>query len=326
MNDLALAKAVQDAARPKFRGRKTLNSKVVPHYPANLEREYTRMVNAYMAMVGEAAKKLIAVVKRQEASNLRQDAMDEDTRKAYRKILAELKQKQGSFNLYGKLEKLAKSAVKLSAKAWARTIRQTLGINIYEDYYLGEFFRQQVKQWAASNAALISTVPGQSMDKLQNLMEQGFDNARPAASIAKDIAEQYGVDKRRAQFWARDQMAKLNSQITRAQQEDAGCTEYTWSTSHDERVRDRHRELDGKKFSWADPPVMDDGTQKNPGEDYNCRCVARAVLDIDGLTLPAPYTDEDVRKNKELWQAAMTAPGYPSRPAGYWRGGQYFSE
>ena len=44
---------------------------------------------------------------------------------------------------------------------------------------------------------------------------------------------------------------------------------YIWRTRKDEKVRDRHKEREGKIFNWHVPP-----TGGHPGEDYNCRCWA----------------------------------------------------
>jgi len=68
--------------------------------------------------------------------------------------------------------------------------------------------------------------------------------------------------------------------VNQHRQTAAGVSRYEWSSSADERVRPRHRELDGQTFSWDDPPVTnDDGDTNHPGEDYQCRCIAVPVLD-----------------------------------------------
>ena len=64
---------------------------------------------------------------------------------------------------------------------------------------------------------------------------------------------------------------------------------YIWRTKGDDKVRDRHKERDGKVFNWHIPP-----TGGHPGEDYNCRCWAepyvpqksehkRLQIDLSGL-------------------------------------------
>jgi SPP1 gp7 family putative phage head morphogenesis protein len=94
---------------------------------------------------------------------------------------------------------------------------------------------------------------------------------------------------------ARDQTAKLNGRITQKQHRDAGVTRYKWSTSGDERVRECHGSFDGKIYSYDSPPEIWYSTKKgivytgrhcNPMEDYQCRCCAIPVFDIDETDLP----------------------------------------
>lgn len=67
-----------------------------------------------------------------------------------------------------------------------------------------------------------------------------------------------------AQFFARDQLSRFNKAVTLATFQSAGVTKIKWITSHDVRVRDSHKALDGHVFSVdALPPEID---------DYNCRC------------------------------------------------------
>lgn len=126
------------------------------------------------------------------------------------------------------------------------------------------------------------------LSEMRRLVLEGYRNGKPTTTIVKEIQKVYGTNRRHAQLIARDQIAKLNSQICRMQQEDAGVTEYIWSTSGDSRVRSGHRKLNGKRFRWDDPPVVDDKTGRrcHPGEDYQCRCVALAVFDFGTIDLP----------------------------------------
>jgi SPP1 gp7 family putative phage head morphogenesis protein len=71
----------------------------------------------------------------------------------------------------------------------------------------------------------------------------------------------------------RDQALKFAALLNRTLLERVSPT-YIWVTSHDERVRKMHRALDGRTFSWNDPPITNpQGEANHPGQDYNCRCV-----------------------------------------------------
>ena len=101
-----------------------------------------------------------------------------------------------------------------------------------------------------------------------------FREGKTASTLAKEIAARHGVAKSRASFIARNELTTLYGNVTKARQVDAGVSKYIWRTSEDSRVRESHRELDGKVFSWDQPPLVG-----HPGEDYMCRCVAIPVID-----------------------------------------------
>ena len=146
---------------------------------------------------------------------------------------------------------------------------------------------------ARENVDLIRTIPEQTLDKMQEIVYKGFTRGRPTTQMVKDIQQTYQVGRRRAELIARDQTAKLNGQIQQAQQMDAGITEYIWRDCRDQRVRDSHRKLNGKKFRWDAPPVVDERTGRrcHPGQDYQCRCFARPVF--NRMTLNLPIAGED---------------------------------
>ncbi len=51
-------------------------------------------------------------------------------------------------------------------------------------------------------------------------------------------------------------MLKLNGEIAQARHKAAGVTEYVWRTSRDERVRSRHKALEGTRHAYSEPPVV----------------------------------------------------------------------
>lgn len=105
------------------------------------------------------------------------------------------------------------------------------------------------------------------------------------------LAERGNVSLGRAALIARDQTLKTNAAIARARMQAAGVTSYRWSTSHDERVRQLHRILDGGAFEFDDPPVTArDGSTNNPGEDYQCRCIPIPIIEeLEQAAEAEPY-------------------------------------
>lgn len=141
--------------------------------------------------------------------------------------------------------------------------------------YIEDFANKEIK-------SLRDAVEGNTMEGYR------FDKLIPT------IKKRYGVSVRKAKFLARNETSIFMSKYHEQRYAEAGVTEYVWSTSHDSRVRptaqvaqqpgiakyDNHRRLDGRVFSFTDPPVVDTakGRKANPGQDYNCRCVAIPVL------------------------------------------------
>jgi SPP1 gp7 family putative phage head morphogenesis protein len=96
------------------------------------------------------------------------------------------------------------------------------------------------------------------------------------------IRASYGTTESKAKFLARQETALMMASFKQVRYQEAGVNQYRWqcvvgSPAHP--VRPMHLALNGKVFSWDNPPVTDDkGARNNPGQDYNCRCVARPIV------------------------------------------------
>lgn len=115
--------------------------------------------------------------------------------------------------------------------------------------------------------------------KLRSEVEQSVQAGYRAEHLKELIKKRYNVSDSKARFLALQETSLLTSKYTELRYKDAGITKYEWSTSHDVRVRDSHAVLNGKIFSFDDPPVVDDkGNKANPGEPFGCRCVAIPLI------------------------------------------------
>lgn len=298
MNDEFRKQALQKQVESKFKGKQTLQSRVKPIYPEGAERELQRISWAYLRLVNEVVRKYMPAIRKAAAAERENNRRQDDSgdlmqaiQKAFQSMGEELERKTSSFGLRKKLEDLANLTRKLSIQEWKRTVHETLGLDIMDDYYLGEFYRQALQEWIDQNVSLIKSIPQEALSEMHSIVSQGFKTGATLTSIEKEIRNTYHVKRSSAKLLARDQIAKLNGQLTKQQQTDAGVNEYIWSTSGDSRVRETHKKLDGKKFRWDDPPVVTPPGKPvrrcHPGEDYQCRCVALPVFDISTVDVPA---------------------------------------
>jgi SPP1 gp7 family putative phage head morphogenesis protein len=101
----------------------------------------------------------------------------------------------------------------------------------------------------------------------------------------KAVQKSYGVTAAKAKFLARQETNLLVTKLKETRYLDAGVVEYRWrcvAGSKHHPVRPSHKILDGKLFRWSDPPITsapdEPARRNNPGQDYNCRCIAIPVV------------------------------------------------
>lgn len=127
-------------------------------------------------------------------------------------------------------------------------------------------------------------------EKLRKKVKQQAFKGYRYEGLVKEIQKSYGVTKNKAKFLARQETNLLMVKVKELRYTDAGVNEYKWVCVHSPKdrtpkqhtpgnVRYYHGLLDGKKFTWNEPPVVNSkGDRKNPGQDYNCRCTARPIV------------------------------------------------
>lgn len=300
--------AVQEAVKGKFRGHQPLRSRSVPHYPDTAEREFKRVTNGYIRLLKKSLMEhlpsIIEEYRREQRNDSRLDAsrnLEDKVRQELQKVAEELEQKLAAFGLDSLVKKIARLTKTNSLREWKRVCKDTLGIDLMDDYYSGDFYEEALRRWVDENVQKIKSIPNDTLGSMREIILDGFRKGRTVTDISKEIQKEYSVTRRKAQALARDQVSTLNAKISKMQQEDAGCTKYRWSSSKDSRVRDCHRALDGKIFRWDDPPEMwyetkagrvYTGRHCHPGEDYCCRCVAIPVFDLDTVDVPMQKSKE----------------------------------
>ena len=302
MNNIQHQEMVKRAVRGKFRGSQPLKCKTVPQYPKTAEREFRRITGSYMKLLNEELKKKLPAMmaeyqKERHGDSRFDDSQDLDAklRLLLQDVAKALEKRIAEYGLDQKVEQIAKMAKNVSIREWKRAVKDTLGIDLLDDYYKGEFFEEAIRRWIAENVLLIKSIPSETLSNMREIILGSYLKGSSIRDIQKAIQETYNVSKRKAQLLARDQVATLNAQLTKAQQTDAGCKKYRWSDSRDGRVRDCHKALNGKVFSWDNPPEMwyetkqgrvYTGRRCHPGEDYCCRCVAIPVFDPESIDVP----------------------------------------
>lgn len=171
-------------------------------------------------------------------------------------------------------------AVNAGRRGFARSA-PGVGVNLYgETPEINEYIEVSSK----ANASLIESISSRHLEDVEIMVTSNMRSGVRSSEIAKQLSEKYGVTKARAKFIARDQTAKINADITKKRQQQAGFEFFKWIDSDDERVRDRHERIANADvgyghgvYRWDDLPLSDSGQRISPGQDYQCRCTARPM-------------------------------------------------
>ncbi len=198
------------------------------------------------------------------------------------------------------LDALARRTNDLSRSEWRAQVKAAVGVDLTDDPDLAPkllAFRRQ-------NVRLIKSLAREKVDRVAKILTDAGSGTR-VETIARRIREETDATPQRAALLARDQVLSLNAEVTQARHEAAGLDSYIWRTSRDERVRKRHVALEGRRFSYDDPPVVDlrTGRKAHPGEDYQCRCIAEPFIegldDLPGLVrTDAAWNEADHDRDK----------------------------
>jgi SPP1 gp7 family putative phage head morphogenesis protein len=139
--------------------------------------------------------------------------------------------------------------------------------------------------------ALIKSIPLEAGLRAQRIAHEAVltgVRAQATAESIQELVEQMGLSTEvatsRALLIARTETARSNAAINQARAMSVGSGQYRWHNSGDGAVRESHRvykgqRLQGKIFSWDDPPTLSDGMKGHPGSFPNCRCFAEPVFD-----------------------------------------------
>lgn len=133
----------------------------------------------------------------------------------------------------------------------------------------------------------------QIKDLRQKVSDNVFSGIR-RENLIKSFQENYLVTYNKSKFLARQETNLMMAKYKESKYVAAGIPEYKWacvkmphqpspqSIYKPGEVRYSHGILEGKIFSWNDPPVTTPPDQpqrrNNPGQDYRCRCFAIPIL------------------------------------------------
>jgi len=273
--DAAIRKRVEFHAK---RG-KTWSPVVPPLlHPKHIERKYTKDLRKSYTLLFEMIRNRLLInlptltdQNARELATRRFDTADEDLRVILHGISVEFSRNLTQNEVKRIAQRRGIEVSEYNRIQNKKVFKRLLEVDVYQSE---PWLTNALESFATENAELITTLSEKHINDVRNIVVNGFRDGVAGEELASIIRNKVNR-KTRANYRliARDQVSKLNGQLTELRQRDVGVTEYKWRTSRDERVRDTHKK-DGKTFSWDKPPA-DTG---HPGADYQCRCYAEPIL------------------------------------------------
>ena len=168
-------------------------------------------------------------------------------------------------------------AAKRNTDRFMAAAKQALGIDL-SAVVQEQDLTAAIDQMALRNAALIKGLADDTVKRIKDRTVAAVLAGDTSANLRKTLAKEFGLSDGRARLIARDQIGKTTADLNRLRHQQAGITEYDWSTAADERVRPLHRSLNGKRYKYGEPTGAEGGLP--PGQPIQCRCIARGVVEF----------------------------------------------
>ncbi len=133
------------------------------------------------------------------------------------------------------------------------------------------------------NVSLIRSIPEQYLGKVEQAVMRSIQSGGDLKQLTSDLVNNFGVEKRRAAFIARDQNHKIVSAINRERALEAGSKYAIWMHSGAGRERRPSHVKAGRdkvrfeiEKGWFDP---DERKWIQPAYLPNCKCSSRIVVE-----------------------------------------------
>jgi SPP1 gp7 family putative phage head morphogenesis protein len=239
-------------------------------HPRQIERQYLKELNLYFdeffASVNEnlisRLDSLLATA-RMELEPQRFDDFPDELETILGGILVEFGRRLTDDEIESLAKRIGGQTSRWNLAQNDKVFRQVLSVDVFrhEPYLEGI-----LESFSRENAQLITSLPQRHINEVRSVVMRGVRQGLPAQAVRELIEQKTGKTEANLNLIARDQVSKLNGQLTKVRQTSLGVKKYIWRTSLDERVRPTHRIKEGRTYSWNDPP-SDTG---HPGEDYQC--------------------------------------------------------
>lgn len=178
-------------------------------------------------------------------------------------------------------DKLARDFVKSTARNYDDNLRRQLRKHGFTaQLQLSDRMKEDLGRAVGMNVGLIRSIPNQYLAQVEKYVTEAVNAGFDLKTLTDNLEHTYHISRNRAKLIARDQANKANAVIERARRADLGITKAQWMHSGGAKEpRESHVKAHGKVFN-AQEGLKIDGKYILPGEEINCGCVSKSILEI----------------------------------------------
>lgn len=280
------------------KGKKSKKKYVRKAYPKGIENKYkTRLSLIFKPLIDYVNKFLsenINELLRGDSSKIKLDAIPgrkyQNMTYSMQKWFDELfpENPDEATYIFPSLKDISEKLKEFEDREFAKQFEKSINVSIKEQADWWDMMRDN---WTKNNYKLIRSNASRFIDNINLIVENAIISGTTVKELQEEIQKATsGLSDYKCRLLARDQIGKLQGQITQGQMTEVGLEMYIWSTSGDERVRDSHQEMEGLLCRWDDANVYSEDGGKtwidrpsgavllHPGQDIQCRCVALAYF------------------------------------------------
>ena len=155
-----------------------------------------------------------------------------------------------------------------------------LGITLNKPKVVNVADENTLKQKALENALKVKDIKKAKALELQDIIRDAYYKGKTTDEIIDKVSKTIDRGESGLKRIARDQVIKFANAVQTEKEQKAGVSRFIWVTMGDERVRDTHKNVDGKEFDNVTGALglLDFPDSRFPGDDVNCRCWKEPVF------------------------------------------------
>ncbi|SPL70853.1 phage head morphogenesis protein [Acinetobacter stercoris] len=251
----------------------------LPEIKSNLgiERRYYKAV---MTMINELQAEINASLIKEYKRSARQEKLAMDGVSDWVAHVIEYLSDQWEIKLNRLAPSIAQKLIESTATSYDTALKRHLrdaGFTV--QFQMTAFTEDMLKASVAENVRLIKSIASGHLDKVQMLVWQSISSGYDLAGLTQSLKQEYGVTKRRAALIASDQANKAHAAFEKARRTELGIKKAIWLHSHaGKQPRPSHLAANGKEFDVSKGMYLD-GKWVQPGEEINCRCGSKAIIE-----------------------------------------------